>query len=121
LIQPRQKLVKSSRLRCSEDFKQTFHQGYRIRQGCLTAYAKSNDLCYARLGLAVAKKIIPNATSRSRIKRIIRESFRLNQALLGGLDIVVVVNEPCFSSDKQGLSYDLNKQWLKLVHHFKNA
>lgn len=107
------RFVKSKRLKCSQDFKQAFQQGIKFRQGCLTTYTKSNDLGYARLGLAITKKAVPNAASRNRIKRVIRESFRLNQHLLSGLDIVVTVKSHCLSN-KQFLSCDLDKQWSRL-------
>jgi len=53
--------------------------------------AKCNNVELARLGLAVPKKHIHRAVERNRLKRIIRESFRLKQEKLKGNDIVVVV------------------------------
>lgn len=47
-----------------------------------------NGLDYPRLGMIVPKKIIATAVGRNRIKRVIREVFRLNQAELVGLDVV---------------------------------
>ncbi len=120
MITTRQRLTKFSRLRYSEDFKQAFQQGNKIRQGCLTTYTKSNSMGYARLGLAITKKAVPKATARIRVKRIIRESFRLNQTLLCGLDIVIVVTNQCLST-KQILSYDLNKQWSRLALYYKKV
>lgn len=114
----RQRLTKFSQLRDSNDFKQAFQQGSKFRQGCVTTYAKSNNLGYPRLGLSITKKALPHATSRNRVKRIIRESFRLNQTLLLGLDIVVVVASQCLSN-KQILSCDLDKQWSRLVYYKK--
>jgi ribonuclease P protein component len=54
----------------------------------LEILAAPNGLNYARLGLIVPKKIIPTAVGRNRVKRLIRESFRLNQVSLTGLDVV---------------------------------
>jgi ribonuclease P protein component len=54
----------------------------------LDLLAAPNGLDYARLGLIVPKKIISTAVGRNRVKRLIRESFRLNQAELVGLDVV---------------------------------
>ncbi len=53
--------------------------------------AAPNGLNYSRLGMIVPKKIIATATARNRIKRLIRESFRLNQSELTGLDVVARV------------------------------
>jgi ribonuclease P protein component len=54
----------------------------------LDLLAAPNGLNYPRLGLIVPKKIISTAVGRNRVKRLIRESFRLNQADLAGLDVV---------------------------------
>lgn len=114
------RFVKSTRLSSSEDFKQTFRQGIKIRQGCVMAYAKPNRLDYARLGLSIAKKRVPNATSRNRVKRTIRESFRLNQRLLPGLDVVITITSQSLSN-KQHLRCDLDKQWSRLLIFYKKA
>lgn len=42
-----------------------------------------------RLGILVSRKHSPLATVRNRIKRCIREAFRLEQERLGPLDILV--------------------------------
>ncbi len=104
----------------SEDFKQAFQQGMKLKYGCLTTYTKPNTLGYARLGLAVTKRAVPNAASRNRVKRVIRESFRLNQRLLSGFDIVIAVKSQCLFN-KQVLSCDLDKQWSRLVIYYKKA
>ncbi|ANO52868.1 ribonuclease P protein component [Woeseia oceani] len=43
--------------------------------------------------MAIAKKNCPKAVARNRLKRIIRESFRMHQASLAGVDIIVL-NRP---------------------------
>ena len=50
--------------------------------------AAPNGLDYSRLGMIVPKKILVTAVARNRVKRLIREAFRLNQAELAGLDVV---------------------------------
>ena len=42
--------------------------------------------------MAVARKVSTAAVCRNRIRRQIRESFRLHQHTLAGLDIVVMAN-----------------------------
>lgn len=50
--------------------------------------AAPNGLDYARLGLIVPKRIIATAVGRNRVKRLLRENFRLRQNALVGLDII---------------------------------
>jgi ribonuclease P protein component len=120
LIKTNQGFIKSLRLRQAEDFQQTFRLGSKQKQGCLVAYSKSNGLGYARLGLAIAKKIIPGAVSRNRLKRVIRESFRLNQEILPDIDIVIVVTSRSLYNN-QVLLCDLDKQWSRLAVYYKRA
>jgi ribonuclease P protein component len=43
----------------------------------------------ARLGLVVGKKLLKRSVDRNRLKRIVREQFRLRRASLPGCDLVV--------------------------------
>lgn len=54
----------------------------------LDVLAAPNGQEHARLGLIVPKKIIATAVGRNRIKRLLREAFRLHQAELVGLDVI---------------------------------
>ncbi|WP_101758648.1 ribonuclease P protein component [Oceanicoccus sp. KOV_DT_Chl] len=67
-----------------------------------------------RLGLVIAKKNVRLATQRNRIKRIIRESFRLQQYQLGGVDIVVLARRGLDQLDNSDLHQLFNQLWLQL-------
>ena len=43
----------------------------------------------ARLGLVVAKKLLKRAVDRNKVKRVVREQFRLRLAGLPAVDLVV--------------------------------
>ncbi len=49
---------------------------------------KPNNGETARLGLAIAKKSVPHATDRNRIKRLIRDDFRRHRQQLPIVDLV---------------------------------
>ena len=54
-------------------------------------YVLENDLDRNRLGISVSKKV-GNSVVRHRLKRLVKESYRLNESVFReGLDIVVVV------------------------------
>ena len=61
-------------------------------------YAKPNGLADSRLGITVNKKLVPHATARNYCKRLAREAFRAEQAVLGGMDLVVRVRSPLSSA-----------------------
>jgi ribonuclease P protein component len=60
-----------------------------------------------RLGLAIAKKRVKLAVQRNRIKRIIRESFRLNQHVLPAIDMVVMVKSGIDQLDNKEINKEL--------------
>ncbi len=47
----------------------------------------------AQLGLAISKKICRSAVDRNRLKRIVRETFRLQQQYLGSWAFVVMARK----------------------------
>jgi len=64
-------------------------RGRLTRAVRLCLYRLPNSLAHPRLALVVPKRLAPRATSRNRIRRLIREAFRLQQQRLGGNDCVV--------------------------------
>jgi ribonuclease P protein component len=78
-----------------------------------TVLATENDGQAARLGLAISKKHCRLASSRNRLKRIVRESFRRNRATLEGLDIVVLNQPGTHRADNLALFDSLAQHWKK--------
>ncbi|PCI51667.1 MAG: ribonuclease P protein component [Gammaproteobacteria bacterium] len=72
-----------------------------------------------RLGLAIAKKRVKLAVQRNRIKRIIRESFRLNQHELPAIDMVVMVKSGIDQLDNKEINQQLLKIWRKINQRHK--
>lgn len=52
-------------------------------------YVGRRDSGAARLGLLISRRHAPRAVVRNRIKRCIREAFRLEQERLGPVDVLV--------------------------------
>ncbi|MCW8834593.1 MAG: ribonuclease P protein component [Colwellia sp.] len=73
-----------------------------------------------RLGLAIAKKRVKLAVQRNRIKRIVRESFRLNQHDLPAIDMVVMVKSGIDQLDNKEINKELAKIWRKIIQRHKN-
>ena len=73
-----------------------------------------NNLQYPRLAMAVSKKHFAKAVDRAKIKRIIRESYRYNQLLIKGTDILVIAKQSISSSNNKSLRAHLDQQWIKL-------
>jgi ribonuclease P protein component len=54
-----------------------------------TVYLARRDAGSARLGMLISRKHSARAVERNRIKRCIREAFRLEQEKLGPIDVLV--------------------------------
>lgn len=43
-----------------------------------------------RIGISISKKVIKSAVGRNRVKRLLREGFRMDRARLSGVDLHVI-------------------------------
>jgi ribonuclease P protein component len=77
------------RLRQKADFERLLRQGARRSFDGFTFYLERREAGGARLGMLVSRKHAARSTDRNRIKRCIREAFRMEQEGLGPLDVLV--------------------------------
>lgn len=77
------------RLRRRAEFERLLQAGTRRSAAGYTFYLERREAGGARLGILVSKKHAAAATERNRIKRCIREAFRLEQDRLGPIDLLV--------------------------------
>ena len=90
-----------------------FERATRSRDKLFTVLCRRNAIDIARLGLAISKKHCRLATARNRIKRVVRESFRQQQELLSGLDIVVINLPGAMLASNADIVDSLDKHWLR--------
>lgn len=77
------------RLAGHSGFAQLLRSGTRRSLSGFTFYTARRDAGAPRLGVMVTRKHAALATERNSLKRCIREAFRLEQAGLGALDVLV--------------------------------
>ena len=77
------------RLRQKAQFERLLRQGERRVLDGYTFYVERRAAGNARLGILVSRKHAAAAVERNRLKRCIREAFRLEQENLGPLDILI--------------------------------
>lgn len=75
----------------------------------------ANHETHPRLGLAIATRTFGSAVARNRIKRITRESFRLNQHTLPAVDVTVSARDAARHATLQDLRASLDKHWKSIT------
>ncbi len=108
------------RLLAPAQFKAVFENPLRASTPQLTLLACANTLSQPRLGLTVAKKHLKRAHDRNRIKRIVRESFRLKQHELPSCDFVFVAKAGIGKLDNPTLFATLEKLWTRHIRLSQN-
>jgi ribonuclease P protein component len=102
------------RLRRKRDFDAAYARGRRMGDGFFAVTAAMNDAGAPRLGLAVAVRVAGGAVARNRIRRIIRESFRLHQREIPAVDLVVSARPKARTASGQQLHESLAALWKKV-------
>ncbi len=100
--------TKELRLLNSNDFATIRKKGERHFTKSFVVYVYKNDLGRERLGLAVSART-GNAVRRNRIKRLVREFFRLNRKSISpSVDIVVSARKGLVVKDLSGVTKELS-------------
>lgn len=80
----------SESLRKNRQFQFVYKYGKSYSNKYLVMYIKENGLGINRIGISVSKKV-GNSVVRHRVKRLVKESYRLHENIFNsGLDMVIV-------------------------------
>ena len=102
---------KSHRLLKPSDYSRVFNDvTLKVPHRNFLILASANSLGHARVGLIFSKKNLRLAVQRNRIKRQVRETFRL-QSDLPGLDIIVLGRQGLDRLDNDTVRSSLNDLW----------
>ena len=104
---------KTQRLLKKTEYDHVFEQAKRIVTSEFILLYRNNDLGYARLGLALSKKMIAKAHDRNRIKRLLREHFR--QVQLPAVDVVFLARHGVAKETNSDINTKLSKTWEKIT------
>jgi ribonuclease P protein component len=103
------------RLKNVKKFFQAREQLRRIKHHDFVLLYQHNNLAFPRLAIIISKSNVKKAVARNRLKRIIRESFRLQQHSLQEYDIVIKCYHGIASLTNPELHKELNELWKKII------
>jgi len=79
------------RMKDPAEFRRVFEGRRSVSDDVLIVYGLENGSAYPRLGISVSRKKVRAAHARNRLKRLVREAFRLSKSELpAGIDLVVL-------------------------------
>lgn len=104
-------------LKKNYEFRTVYKRGKSIANRNIVMYIYPNKQQGNRLGISVSKKV-GNSVVRSRVTRLIRESYRhMEQNIQSGYDIVIIarnnMNGATYDETYKALNHLFSKQKLK--------
>ncbi len=111
---PKLTLPARRRVRRKAEFDAAYARGRRFGNGLFGVIALWNDMGWPRLGLAVSLRACGGAVARNRIRRLIRESFRLHQHSLPPADLIVSARERVRHASAAELHESLAALWKQV-------
>lgn len=109
---------KTLRLLTNIDFQLVFQQHKKIKILHIEIFSRCNLLDYPRIGISISKKYVKHAYKRNRIKRLIREDFRLRQYILPKMDFIIVIKKDFIKNITQKILEQLWSHHYHLVQKF---
>ena len=103
---------KTRRLLKKSDYDDVFNQATKVVTPDFIVLYRNNAVGHARLGLALSKKTIAKAHDRNRVKRLLRETFRVRQ--LPAVDVVVLARRGVANVENLMIINKLGSVWDKL-------
>lgn len=101
-------------LKLNRDFRRLYFKGESFIGGYTVVYIRKNRYNINRLGLTVSKST-GKAVVRNRLKRLMRESYRLvEDKLLLGYDIIVVARNRAVGKSQGQIQKDMEYAFRKL-------
>lgn len=107
--------TKQQRLLEAKEFSALFADApIRASHPCFLLLCNFNSTEQARLGLVIAKKQIKKSHDRNRLKRLIRESFRLQQHKLPLIDAIVLARKGADALSNSEIQVILHGLWKRI-------
>lgn len=121
-IEQNYKFPKKERLHLTKDFKKVYDNAEAYHSSKLVLFVLHTSNPIIRIGFVAGKKV-GNAVQRNRVKRLLREVYRLNKNnLSSGIDLVVVAKKASSEMSFKEVEQELLRLYKKagLIRSEKN-
>lgn len=110
-----QRFPRAARLVSKPQYDAVFAAGLRQHSDLFRVHLLRDTLGPARLGLAIAKRVVARAVDRNRLKRIAREAFRCRREPLAGMDLVLYAKNAAVRATALAVRADLQRLFDRLA------
>lgn len=100
-------------LKKPSEFSKVYKRGKSFADKNIVVYYLPNQLGMTRVGFSISKKV-GNSVTRNRVRRLIKESFRVNFENIDGYDIVFVARVRSNQVDYHEMTKSLKYIFRKL-------
>jgi ribonuclease P protein component len=108
------RFTRQQRLLSPAQFAAVYATRRRVVDGCFSINVAPNELGFARLGLSIGAKAVGDSVVRNRVKRQVRESFRVEASQLPALDLVVGARNGARTAHNARLRESLAALWVEI-------
>lgn len=114
--------ARSQRLLSAGDYKAVFDRAdFRVSHRHFLLLARLNSRIQSRLGLIVAKKHLRRAVDRNRVKRVVRNTYRLSSVAGQGVDVVFLARRGVGELSPGMQTRALQEAWQTLFNKISSS
>jgi ribonuclease P protein component len=102
-------------------YENVLKKGLKLEFNKSRLFVLENRCEHPRIGIIIAKKSVAKAVRRNKIRRVIKEYFRLSQHRLPNIDVVIIIGKPFDFLNKCQRQDQLNKLWQLIIERYPKA
>jgi len=108
VCRPDRRLTRGQRISQSRLFQEAYDHGSRHVGRLMVLWLRSGPGAALRLGVVASKRSFRRAVDRARVKRLLREAYRLSRhRYQGAYDVVLIARRPLLDVKRQEAEADL--------------